>query len=247
MDGGARATALPNITLYTHEGKAVTFYDDLICGKVVAINMMYAECEGICPIATSNLVRVQELLGECVGRDIFLYALTLQPEVDTPQRLQEYAEMHGVKPGWWFLTGARADIEHLRYRLGFFDLNPVVDGEKATHTGMVRIGNDEYDRWTSASALAKPEQIVATINHVDRSGMRPVSRHSGTLRPAPWHLLSCRARTSAPRPSFLRRTSASWALGPLPSSPVGVTLWPKAAPTCRSLAGLCCSLASVWL
>ena len=116
MDGGARATALPNITLYTHEGKAVTFYDDLICGKVVAINMMYAECEGICPIATSNLVRVQELLGERVGRDIFLYALTLQPEIDTPQRLQEYAEMHGVKPGWWFLTGARADIEHLRYR-----------------------------------------------------------------------------------------------------------------------------------
>ena len=59
--GGARASAFPNVTLYTHEGKAVKFYDDLIHGKVVAINMMYAECEGICPIATSNLVRVQEL------------------------------------------------------------------------------------------------------------------------------------------------------------------------------------------
>jgi protein SCO1/2 len=141
---------------------------------VVAINMMYAECEGICPIATSNLARVQELLGERVGRDLFMYSLTLQPELDTPQRLQEYAEMHGVKPGWLFLTCARADLEHLRYRLGFFDPNPVIDGDKATHTGMVRIGNDVYDRWTSASALAKPEQIVATIKHVDRSVARPV-------------------------------------------------------------------------
>jgi protein SCO1/2 len=167
--GGTRAAALPNIPLVTHEGKAVTFYDDLIRGKVVAINMMYAECEGICPLATSNLVRVQELLSERVGRDVFLYSLTLQPELDTPQRLQEYAAMHGVKPGWLFLTGARADIERLRYRLGFFDPNPVVDGDKATHTGMVRIGNDGYDRWTSASSLALPEQIVATINHVDRS------------------------------------------------------------------------------
>ena len=77
--GGARASAFPNVTLYTHEGKAVKFYDDLIHGKVVAINMMYAECEGICPIATSNLVRVQELLGDRVGRDLFMYSLTLSP------------------------------------------------------------------------------------------------------------------------------------------------------------------------
>ncbi len=177
--GGARTPTLPNVPLVTHEGQAVTFYDDLIRGKVVAINMMYAECEGICPIATSNLVRVQELLGARVGRDVFLYSLTLQPELDTPQRLQEYAAMHGVKPGWLFLTGARADLEQLRYRLGFFDLNPVVDGDNATHTGMVRIGNDGYDRWTSSSALAKPEQIVATINHVDRTRGRTVESHKG--------------------------------------------------------------------
>jgi protein SCO1 len=172
--GRRAAAAAPNVPLVTHEGQAVTFYDDLIRGKVVAINMMYAECEGICPLATSNLVRVQELLGERVGRDVFLYSLTLQPELDTPQRLQEYVVMHGVKPGWLFLTGVRADIERLRYRLGFFDPKPVVDGDKATHTGMVRIGNDGYDRWTSASSLALPEQIVATINHVDRS-----RRHTG--------------------------------------------------------------------
>jgi protein SCO1 len=177
--GGTRAATLPNIPLLTHEGQPVRFYDDLIRGKVVAINMMYAECEGICPITTSNLARVQALLGERVGRDVFLYSLTLQPELDTPQRLQEYAAMHGVQPGWLFLTGARADLEQLRYRLGFFDPNPVVDGDKATHTGMVRIGNDVYDRWTSASALAQPEQIVATINHVDRSSRRTVGRPKG--------------------------------------------------------------------
>jgi protein SCO1/2 len=167
--GEPRAVAWPNVPLVTHDGQAVSFYDDLIRGKVVALNMMYAECEGICPLATSNLVRVQALLGPRVGRDIFLYSLTLQPELDTPARLQEYAAMHGVQPGWTFLTGARADLEPLRYRLGFFDLNPVVDGDKATHTGMVRIGNDAYDRWTSAAALATPEQIVATINHVARA------------------------------------------------------------------------------
>lgn len=171
----SRASTLPNVTLMTHEGKRVKAYDDLIRGKVVAINMMYAECEGICPIATSNLVRVQELLGERVGRDLFMYSLTLRPELDTPERLKEYAEMHGVKPGWLFLTGAPADIQQLRYHLGFFDPNPVIDSDKATHTGMVRIGNEVYNRWTMSPSLAAPEQIVATIKHVDRSARPTVA------------------------------------------------------------------------
>jgi hypothetical protein len=106
--GEARATVWPNITLYTHEGPAVTFYDDLIRSKAVAINMMYAECEGICPVTTSNLVRVQALLGARVERALFMCSLTLQPELDTPPRLKEYAALHGVQPGWVFLMGARA-------------------------------------------------------------------------------------------------------------------------------------------
>ena len=165
----AHTGRFPNPTLYTHEGKAVKFYDDLIRGKVVAVNMMYAECAGICPSMTSNLVRVQKLLGERVGRDIFMYSITLQPELDTPRRLKEYAEMHHVKPGWLFLTGAPADIQSLRYRLGFFDPDPVIDRDNSTHIGMVRIGNDVYDRWTMSPALAEPEQIVAAIDHVDKS------------------------------------------------------------------------------
>lgn len=35
----------PNVHLQTHEGKTVHFYDDLIKGKLVAINFMYATCK----------------------------------------------------------------------------------------------------------------------------------------------------------------------------------------------------------
>jgi protein SCO1/2 len=110
-----------------------------------------------------------------VGRDVFLYSITLQPEHDSPRSLKSYAESQGVKPGWLFLTGAPADVEGLRYRLGFYDPDPVLDGDKTTHTGMVRIGNDAYDRWTMAPALGGPDSILATINHVDSA-----VRHTGS-------------------------------------------------------------------
>lgn len=170
-DGGY----FPNPLLHTHEGKAVRFYDDLIRGKVVAINMMYVSCAGTCPTATANLLRVQKMLGERVGRDVFMYSITLQPELDTPQHLKAFVDSHHVGPGWLFLTGAPEDIEQLRLSLGFYDVNPTVDGNLANHSGMVRIGNDVYERWTMAPALAEPEQILATINHVDSRAVHTAS------------------------------------------------------------------------
>ena len=163
----ANNSGFPNVSLVTHEGEIVRFYDDLIRNKVVAINMMYTQCAGICPVATANLLRVQDLLGLRAGRDIFMYSLTLQPELDTPATLKRYAERHGIQPGWKLLTGMPEDIELLRYSLGFFDRDAEVDDIKENHTGMVRIGNDALGRWSMAPSLAEPSQILATINHLD--------------------------------------------------------------------------------
>jgi protein SCO1/2 len=171
--------AIPNPTVYTHDGKAVRFYDDLIRDKVVAISMTYAQCTASCPATMGNLVRVQKMLGDRIGREVFMYSITLFPEVDTPQVLKKYAEKFGVKPGWAFLTGAPADIESLRLALGFYDMDPAVDAIRTQHANMVRIGNAAFDRWTMSPGLVRPEQIISTINHVDRAMV-----HTAHLRAA---------------------------------------------------------------
>ncbi len=38
------AQRFPNVVLKTHEGRNVRFYDDLLKGKIVLINFMYATC-----------------------------------------------------------------------------------------------------------------------------------------------------------------------------------------------------------
>jgi protein SCO1/2 len=170
--GGPRSRHFPNLLLCTHQGQTVRFYDDLIAGKIVTINFMYAECTGICPGMTANLLKLQAALGPRVGRDVFMYSLTLQPDHDTPAVLKQYAESHHVGPGWLFLTGSRPDIETLRRSLGFVDPDPVVDADKSEHIGLVRIGNDRLDRWTACPALAKPEQLVEVIGWM-AGGARP--------------------------------------------------------------------------
>ena len=163
-----RREPLPNVEVQTHQGRTVRFYDDLVRDKLVVINMMYAGCNNTCPPATHNLVKVQEMLQDRVGRDIFMYSLTLRPDQDRPEDLAHFARMHGVHPGWLFLTGKPRDLERLRLALGFYDPDPKVDRQDGRHVGMVRIGNDSFRRWGMTPSLADPRQIVAAIQHLDR-------------------------------------------------------------------------------
>jgi hypothetical protein len=53
-------------------------------------------CEGVCLAITMNLARPQKLLQSRVACDIFMYSITVNPEVDTTKKLREYADMHQV-------------------------------------------------------------------------------------------------------------------------------------------------------
>lgn len=160
----AQTGALPNIPLITHTGQTVRFYDDLIRDKVVLFNFFVIGCsDGVCPTAATNLRKVQDLLGERMGRDIFFYSISLRPEDDTPEVLREYAGLFDIKPGWLFLTGAAADIELLRRRQGFVDNDPIRDRDPANHAGMARYGNDRLDRWGAVSVRSSPDNIASTF------------------------------------------------------------------------------------
>lgn len=155
-----------NAVFRTHENKEVRFYDDLIKNKHVVINFMYAQCEGTCPITTANLVRVQKLLKDRVGKDVFMYSITVKPEEDDPAVLNHYAKMHGVKPGWLFLTGSRYDTDTLRLRL-LPEHHPAIDLDVTQHTGMLRVINDSINRWFMAPSTASVETLLQAVQWCD--------------------------------------------------------------------------------
>ncbi|HKD25166.1 MAG TPA: SCO family protein [Xanthobacteraceae bacterium] len=164
---------LPNIPLITHEGKEVRFYDDLIKDKVVMLNFFYALCGDVCPAVTANLVEVQKLLGDQVGRDIFMYSFTLKPEADDVLAIRNYRETFGAGPGWTFLTGNPDDMEKLRRAIGFTNPRPEVDRDTTQHIGNVRYGNEPLMLWAACPGMAKALYIVESVSWV----LRPDTNH----------------------------------------------------------------------
>lgn len=160
-------TRFTNALLLTHEGKKVRFYDDLIKGKQVIVNMMYASCEGLCPAITARLVQIHKALKQRMGRDLFMYSITLKPEVDDAAALKSFAEMHGaLLPGWFFLTGDAYDIDTVRFQL--FRWNHIkFDTDINAHTAMLRIVNDATNCWTCVPPLASPMTVLQHIAWAD--------------------------------------------------------------------------------
>jgi len=157
---------IPNRILYTHTGRKVRFYDDIVHGRVIALNLAFTQCTGFCPTGLSTMRQVQDLMGHEVGHDVRFYTLTLDPEHDTPSVLREARKQYGAGPGWTFLTGSVDACEDVRRGLGMYDPDPTVDADKTQHSGLLVMGNDKLGRWSTVSLGMRPERIVQAIDRV---------------------------------------------------------------------------------
>lgn len=157
---------MPNLPLITHAGKSVLFYDDLVKDKVVSLNFFFAKCDEICPLVMANLSKVQKILGDQVGRDIFMYSFTLKPEEDTVDVLKHQHEMYGAGPGWTFLTAKPSDMEKLRVAIGFTYPDPVIDKDTTQHIGNIRFGNEPLTLWSACPGMAHAEWVAETLEYI---------------------------------------------------------------------------------
>jgi protein SCO1 len=163
----------PNVELLTQDGKKVRFYDDLIKGKVVAIELIYTTCKYNCPLETARMVQLQKLMGDRMGKDVFFYSITIEPEHDTPEVLKAYAEKYHVGPGWLFLTGKEADIKLISRRLGLDSLPNGNDPDG--HTPSLLIGNEATGLWMKNGALDNTKFIAMKIEQMMGYGAQAVA------------------------------------------------------------------------
>jgi len=162
----------PNVTLMTQDEKKVRFYEDLIKGKCVVINLMYTTCDGkLCTQGIENLIKVQEGLEgvkKHLGYEVYMYSITVDPKTDTSEVLKEYAKIH--KANWTFLTGKSEDLEKIRRALGqtISDAkkNTKKDADGKSHTGLIQILYEPTGKKQSISVLASPQRIWGMIERV---------------------------------------------------------------------------------
>lgn len=149
-----------DVELINQDGEKVRFYSDVLKNKVVVINTFFTTCTSICPPMNRNFEKMQEALGERLGKDVFLVSITVDPATDTPTRLKEYGKRFHAKPGWLFLTGKKENVDWALYKLGQYVET------KDNHTSIFIIGNEPKGLWKKAFGLAKSEELIKIMEDV---------------------------------------------------------------------------------
>lgn len=125
IDGTARK--MPDFVFTDQNNQTISNLD--YDGKVYVAEFFFTTCPSICPIMNRNMLKVEHQFGQ--RKDFGIASFTINPSVDTPIKLKEYAENYGVTSlNWHFLTGDRDKIFHMANKgLNIFaGINPEVAG-----------------------------------------------------------------------------------------------------------------------
>lgn len=153
------SSQIPDSKVMDQNGKPLSFYSDLIKNKTVAINFIFTTCTTICPPLTATFRRVQQELRK-TGQNVHLISVSVDPSIDTPERLHDFAAKFNAGPGWTFVTGEKSEIDGLLKALG------VAVADKNDHTPLILIGNDLTGFWTRSYGLSSPATLIKTITDV---------------------------------------------------------------------------------
>lgn len=89
-------------------------------GKVWVASFLFTTCSDICPIMSKHLASLGRSFDLEPG--IRIVSFSVNPEVDTPERLKQYAQQYNANTNkWFFLTGPREvlkDIALNSFKLG---------------------------------------------------------------------------------------------------------------------------------
>lgn len=149
-NGGPNARRFPQVIVQDQNKQKAWFYEELINGKLVLVSFTSVKSEQYYPIL-SNLVKVQEMLGDRLGKDVFMYTISTDPYRDTPEGLKVLADKHGAK--WRFLTGEPEAIQEV---LTSFHARGSIHA-------LSWIGNEQTGRWLNKPSRLHPLYIAEAV------------------------------------------------------------------------------------
>lgn len=153
-------TYFTDVVLVNQHGEKMRFYSDLLQGKIVVINSFFATCPGTCLPMERNLEKMQQALGARMGKDVHIISISVDPLVDTPANLKEYAKKLNAGPGWYFLTGEKQNVDFALKKLGH------LVADKRDHLNIFIIGNERTGLWKKAFGLAKSDELLKVVESV---------------------------------------------------------------------------------
>ena len=158
---------VPEFNFVNQNGELVSNNDYI--GKVYIVEFFFTTCTTICPIMNTNLIHIQNSFTKF--SDFGIASFSINPEYDTVDILNQYANENGIiNSNWNLMTGDRSEIYKLAndgFNLYTAASSDFIDGFEHSgyfalidKEGFIRCRNDEF---------GNPKiYYKGSVNHMDK-------------------------------------------------------------------------------
>tara|TARA_B110000444_G_scaffold103036_1_gene97272 strand:- start:5008 stop:6552 length:1545 start_codon:yes stop_codon:yes gene_type:complete len=182
-------TEVLDFTLTDQNNENFTFTQSI--ADVHVVSFIFTQCPDVCPVITQSLKLVQDGLSDADSKEVEFISISVDPRHDTPERLLEFTELHGVD--WPHLTGSVDVLADVYNTFGIIVQEDVIEAHIAnsdpTVTYVDTTGNAtemmfEPTGWTTTETIA--EEANWTINASFGQYGHMVSGINGIESPSDW-------------------------------------------------------------
>ena len=156
--------AVPSFTFSECRGGEVT--DQNLQGKITVLDFIFTRCKSACPVMSGKMLQLYNLFRS--SDRVQLISISVDPDYDTPEVLQRYAEKLGVTDlRWLFLRGPIEDVKRLSEE--GFKLSGEFPGMHSTklilidERGRIRGYYDPYDNISMHKLKTHIRQLLAQM------------------------------------------------------------------------------------
>ncbi len=151
--------SIPNLKILRQDGVITSFPQELDDGRPIILNFIFTSCSAICPISSRVFSSIQNKFGKEV-QNLHLVSISIDPEYDNTERLNEYAEKFKAKPQWQFYTGTADNIKALQTSFNAFR------GDKMNHTATTFVRSSPGKPWIRLDGFASADDIVVELRRL---------------------------------------------------------------------------------
>lgn len=132
-------------------------------GKTLAVVMIYTACKSACPILVSKMKSIESKIAKKDKKNVSLVLVSIDPEIDTPARLHEFATINQMSdPQWVFLTSNESSTQEFANVLAmkYKKISPI----DFSHSNIISVFNPEGQLVSQEEGTIDVDKVAFTLH-----------------------------------------------------------------------------------
>ncbi len=148
---------VPPAKLVRQDGLPTNALKALSSGTPTVLAFIYTSCTTVCPLTSHILSQLQTKLGADLSK-VRLVSVSIDPEYDTPARLQAYSQRFEASAQWQHYTGSLANSVAVQKAFKAYQ------GDKMNHLPLIFVSGGKTKSWVRLEGFPTADQVLKELN-----------------------------------------------------------------------------------